>query len=368
MALDSELLDLLDDMKSKMEAYRKSIKLDELKATRNDLQEKMNQDGFWNDPEGSKTTVQELKICKASIENWESLYKDIQNTYEMMELNAEEKDASIDDEIAKEIQNIEKEFQSYELKMLLSGANDSGSAILEVHAGAGGTESCDWASMLMRMYLRWAERNGYKAEIIDLLDGEEAGVKSASIEITGSYVYGYAKCEAGVHRLVRISPFDANKKRHTSFASIAITPIYAEIPDIEINPADLKIDTYRASGAGGQHVNTTDSAVRITHVPSGVVVQCQNQRSQHKNKDKAMDLLKMKLYSIEDEKRRKETQKSYDDKTDNSLGNQIRSYVLHPYQMIKDHRTDFEVGNIEPVLDGDLSGFIEAYLRQKVAK
>lgn len=365
MPLEVEKISNLDHIAKRMQEYRVAILLDEKKKEKDDLQTQMNTDGFWEDQEKSKVVVSKLKSIKAEIDGWENLNHEIQDCFEMIELSAGENDKEVESEIEKEIIGLQKKFENYELTMLLSGPNDHGSGILEIHAGAGGTESCDWANMLLRMYLRFAERNGYKAEILDLSNGEEAGIKSVSVEIVGSYVYGNLKAEMGVHRLVRISPFDANKKRHTSFASVDITPIFDEIPDIEINPADLKIDTYRASGAGGQHVNTTDSAVRITHMPTGTIAQCQNQRSQHKNKDKAMDILKQKLYALEEEKRRKETQKSYDDKTENGWGNQIRSYVLHPYQMIKDHRTNFEVGNVEPVLDGALDGFIEAYLRLK---
>lgn len=365
MSLEVEKLSHLDNIAKRMEEYRLAIMLDEKKKMKEELQEQMNAPKFWDDQEKSKVVVGKLKAIKAEVDAWENLNHEVQDCFEMIELSAGENDPSIEKEIDEEISRLQNKFDAYELTMLLSGPNDQGGGILEIHAGAGGTESCDWANMLLRMYLRYAERNGYKAEILDMSEGEEAGIKSVSVEIPGSYVYGYLKAEIGVHRLVRISPFDANKKRHTSFASVDVTPIYDDIPDIEINPADLKIDTYRASGAGGQHVNTTDSAVRITHVPTGVIVQCQNQRSQYKNKDKAMALLKQKLYSLEEEKRRKESQSSYENKTDNGWGSQIRSYVLHPYQMIKDHRTGYEVGNVEPVLDGALEGFIEAYLRQK---
>ena len=368
MSLEVEKLSLLDGIAKRMTEYRQAIMLDAKKIKKEELQTQMNGERFWEDQEKSKLVVGQLKAIKAEVDAWESLDLEIKDCFEMIELSAGENDLSVEKEIDTEITRLKAKFDAYELTMLLSGPNDQGGCILDIHAGAGGTESCDWANMLLRMYLRYAERNGYKAEILDFSSGEEAGVKSVSVEIPGSYVYGYLKSEIGVHRLVRISPFDANKKRHTSFASIDITPIYEDIPNIEINPADLKIDTYRASGAGGQHVNTTDSAVRITHVPSGIITQCQNQRSQYKNKDKAMDVLKQKLYALEEEKRRKETQRSYEDKTDNGWGSQIRSYVLHPYQMIKDHRTSFEVGNIEPVLDGALDGFIEAYLRQKASQ
>ncbi|PCJ62531.1 MAG: peptide chain release factor 2 [Planctomycetota bacterium] len=363
MALEQEQIDLLGGLSEKMNDYKVTINYDKLKIQKDGFQSQMNVEGFWDDQETSKKVVIGLKSCKSSIDSWSGLNTEIKDCLELVDLYKEEKDDELGGEIELEIGTLKSKFDSYELTMLLSGPNDQDGAILEIHSGAGGTESCDWASMLFRMYLRWAERNGLKTEVLDMLNGEEAGIKSVSIEVKGDFAFGNLKTERGVHRLVRISPFDSNKKRHTSFASIDVTPIYDDIPEIEINPADLKIDTYRASGAGGQHINTTDSAVRITHAPSGVIVQCQNQRSQHSNKDKAMELLRIKLYSIEEDKRKKEVQDSYENKSDNSWGNQIRSYVLHPYQMIKDHRTNHEVGNVDPVLDGDINSFIESYLR-----
>lgn len=245
---------------------------------------------------------------------------------------------------------------------MLSGEHDSKNAILTIHPGAGGTESQDWAEMLMRMYLRYAERSDFKTEIMDFQSGDEAGIKSVTIEITGQYAYGYLRAEAGVHRLVRISPFDSNKRRHTSFASVFVLPEIDEKIDVDIDPGDLRIDTYRASGAGGQHVNKTDSAIRITHIPTGIVVQCQNERSQHKNKANALKILAARLYQKKLEEKREKMQKMEDNKKDIAWGSQIRSYVFHPYNMVKDHRTDTETSNVQQVMDGDIDPFIESYL------
>lgn len=250
-----------------------------------------------------------------------------------------------------------------EFRTLLNEETDVNNAIVNVNAGAGGTEACDWAAMILRMYTMWAENKGYKITWLDQLQGEEAGIKSATLLVAGDYAYGYLKAETGVHRLVRISPFDSNKRRHTSFASVDVIPEVSDDIKIEVKESDLKIDTYRAGGKGGQHVNKTDSAVRITHIPTGIVTQCQNERSQFKNKSMAMKLLRAKLYEVERQKKAKEVETAYDSKKDIEWGSQIRSYVLHPYKMVKDHRTGFEVGNAQGVLDGKLDGFIEAYLK-----
>ena len=252
-----------------------------------------------------------------------------------------------------------------ELKHFLSGKTDINNAIIEIHPGAGGTESQDWAQMLFRMYLKWAEKNGYRAEIVDVTYGEEAGIKNATITVTGPYAYGMLKGEAGIHRLVRISPFDANKRRHTSFVAVLVYPEVEEDIEVDINENDLRIDTYRASGAGGQHVNKTSSAVRITHIPTGIVVACQNERSQHKNRAMAMKILKARLYDLKRREHEKEMEGLMGDKKEIAWGNQIRSYVLHPYRMIKDHRTSIEKGNVDAVLDGEINDFLEAYLKYR---
>ena len=268
-------------------------------------------------------------------------------------------------EVRDDIVDINRRLGDLELKSLLNGEVDGNSSFISINSGAGGTESQDWAAMLMRMYTRWAERNGYKVDIVALSDGEEAGIKSATLHVQGAYAFGYLKCEAGVHRLVRISPFDSNARRHTSFASVYAWPEIDDTISVDIRDEDVRVDTYRASGAGGQHVNRTDSAVRITHIPSGIVVQCQNQRSQHQNRDTAYKMLRAALYEKELEKRQRELDAIGGTRLANEWGSQIRSYVLHPYQLAKDHRTDFETGNPAAVLDGELGGFIQAYLREQ---
>jgi peptide chain release factor 2 len=274
----------------------------------------------------------------------------------------DEDDESVLDEIKKDIDIIEVAVRESELKMMLGSEEDSRNAILTIHSGAGGTEAQDWSQMLLRMYLRWSERRGYKTEIIDFQPGDEAGVKSVTFTISGDYAYGYSKAEVGIHRLVRISPFDTGKRRHTSFASVFVYPEVDNNADVDIEEKDLRIDTYRSSGAGGQHVNKTDSAVRITHIPTGIVVQCQNERSQHKNKAMALKVLRSRLYEMNLREQREKKEELNKTKKQIAWGSQIRSYVLHPYRMVKDHRTNLEVGNVDRVLDGDIDGFIEAYL------
>jgi peptide chain release factor 2 len=268
-------------------------------------------------------------------------------------------------EIHEEIEGLQESIKTIELRHLLSGEIDINNAIMTIHPGAGGTESQDWAQILMRMYMRWAEKKGFNAEVVDLLPGEEAGIKSVTITVSGPYAYGYLKAEAGVHRLVRISPFDANKRRHTSFSAVLVYPEIEDDVAVEINEDDLKIDTYRASGAGGQHVNKTSSAVRITHIPTGIIVACQNERSQHKNKAFAMKILKARLYDLQLKEQEKKMEGIVGDKKGISWGNQIRSYVLQPYRLVKDHRTDTEIGNVDAVLDGDIDVFIDAYLKER---
>ncbi len=271
-------------------------------------------------------------------------------------------DSELEEEAKARLTRLEEELNDLEFHQMLSGPHDAKNAILSINAGAGGTESCDWAEMLLRMYRMWADRRGYKNEVIDFTPGDQAGLKSTTITVEGPYAYGYLRAEIGVHRLVRISPFDSNKRRHTSFASVFVLPDIEEEIEIEINEADLRIDTFRSSGAGGQKVNKTDSAVRLTHLPSGIVVACQNERSQHRNRDTAMRVLKARLYELEMEKKRKEKDKIEGEKKENAWGSQIRSYVLHPYRMVKDHRTSHEIGDAQRVLDGDLDPFIRTFL------
>ncbi len=299
---------------------------------------------------------------KLAAEPFLKIEEGVRGIRDILEIAGAEDTESLE-HFKKDLANLSRKADDLEFKTLLNEETDINNAILSVNAGAGGTEACDWAAMLLRMYTMWAESKGYKLTWIDQLHGEEAGIKNATLLITGDYAYGYLKAESGVHRLVRISPFDSNKRRHTSFASIDVLPEVSDDIKIAVNEVDLKVDTYRSGGKGGQHANKTDSAVRITHIPTGIVVQCQNERSQFKNKSMAMKLLKARLYEIERQKKAKDLETAYDSKKDIEWGSQIRSYVLHPYKMVKDHRTGFEVGNAEGVLDGKLDGFIEAYLK-----
>ncbi len=298
------------------------------------------------------------------IDAWCKLDKKATDIAELIELAESEADETLAGELSKESDLLEKWVADMEFRKMLGGPGDDKSAILTIHPGAGGTESQDWAQMLMRMYLRWIEREGFESDILDIQDGEEAGIKSVTIEVKGAYAYGYLKAEAGVHRLVRISPFDANKRRHTSFASVFVYPEVDSAIEVDIDEKDLRIDTYRSSGAGGQHVNKTSSAIRITHIPSGIVVACQNERSQHRNKDSAMKILMSRLYQLKLEEQQAKMAKLESTKRDIAWGSQIRSYVFHPYNLVKDHRTDHETSNIQVVMDGDLDGFIRAYLLQ----
>jgi len=318
--------------------------------------------GFWNNTDKANTILKEKAAIERALNNWASFAKRLGDLEAMAELASEEADASLQAELEHEIVIILKDIASAEVAALLSGEQDASNAIISIHPGAGGTESQDWAEMLMRMYLRWAEKRGYKTEILDYQNGEEAGIKSVTFTASGEYAYGRMKAEAGVHRLVRISPFDANKRRHTSFASVYVYPEVEEDIDMGIDEKDLRIDTYRASSAGGQHVNKTDSAVRITHIPTNIVVQCQNERSQLKNKNVAMKVLRSRLYELRKKEHEEKLGKLVSEKKDIAWGSQIRSYVFQPYQLVKDHRTGVETGNVTAVMDGDLDQFIEAYL------
>ncbi len=319
--------------------------------------------GFWESPESAKL-LQERSLITRQKEVVENLEEKQEELELLLEMAQEEDDEATLHEVSRELSRLEREVKRAELQRLLSGEHDSSNAIVTIHSGAGGTEAQDWADMLLRMYLRWCERQGFQVRMLDMMPGEEAGIKGATFLVKGQFAYGYLKSEAGVHRLVRISPFDASGRRHTSFASVFVVPELDESIDVQIDEKDLRIDTYRASGAGGQHVNKTSSAVRITHIPTGIVVQCQNERSQHKNKAIAMKILKARLYELEQEKREQEKQRLHDQKKDIGWGSQIRSYVMHPYQMVKDHRTGMETGRVNDVMDGDLDRFIESFLEQ----
>jgi len=323
----------------------------------------MSQPGFWDDAEAARRTVERMKFLKRSVDLWTGLDRQLQDVGELIQLaEGEADDGALLKGIEEELGTIEKGVADLELQVILGDPDDRKDAIVAIHSGAGGTEAQDWAQMLMRMYLRWSERRGYAARILDLQPGEEAGIKSATLEVLGEYANGYLKTENGVHRLVRISPFDANKRRHTSFASVFVYPEVDDSIEVEIDPNDLRIDTFRASGAGGQHVNKTDSAVRVTHEPTGIVVQCQAERSQHRNRENALKVLRARLYQHYLEQQRSKMEKLEEDKKKIEWGSQIRSYVLHPYTMVKDHRTSEETGNTQAVLDGELDNFIKAVL------
>ncbi len=321
---------------------------------------------FWDANETAQKILKEGNALKAEVDFWGRLKTAIEEARGYFDLAQEEKDEATLQDVTAQLAQVEKEILAAEFKRMLGGENDPNNAIVSVHAGAGGTEAQDWSEMLLRMYLRWAERKGYQTEIIDYLPGEEAGLKSATFTVNGEYAYGYLKAESGIHRLVRISPFDAGKRRHTSFSSVFVYPEIEEDIVVEINEDDLRIDTYRSSGAGGQHVNKTDSAVRITHLPTGIVVQCQNERSQHKNRAMAMKVLKARLYELKRKEQEEKMEHLHSSKKEIAWGSQIRSYILQPYRLAKDHRTNLEVGNVDAVLDGDLDSFIEAYLLQKI--
>lgn len=306
--------------------------------------------------------MREKSRAEETVHGWHDLDNTLKDLEMLFEMAREEDDENVLGEVEKDLASLESSIRNDEFNLMLSGEDDPGNAIMTIHAGAGGTEAQDWTEMLLRMYLRWSERKGFQTKIIDLQPGDEAGVKSTTLTVEGRYAYGYAKAEVGIHRLVRISPFDTGKRRHTSFASVFVYPEISDDIDIEINESDLRIDTYRSSGAGGQHVNKTDSAVRITHIPTGIVVQCQNERSQHKNRAMAMKVLKSRLYEEELRKKTEEMEEVNKTKKQIAWGSQIRSYVLHPYKMVKDHRTNKEVGDVDRVLDGDIDVFIEAYL------
>jgi peptide chain release factor 2 len=338
------------------------FEIDAKRQEKEQLEREITREDLWQDPKRAQDLMRQRATLQEAIAQWERLQQQLEEQVLMLELAETEADAVVAEEIATTLSMLEREVSQAELARMLSGPDDDKNAILTIHAGAGGTESQDWADMLLRMYLRWAERKGFKTQVLDILAGEEAGIKSATVLMEGRYVYGYAKAESGVHRLIRLSPFDANNRRHTSFASVFVIPEIADEIQVVVNEADLRIETFRAGGAGGQHVNVTDSAVRIVHIPTGLVVQCQNERSQHKNRASAMKVLRSRLYELEKEKRAEKIEQYTQAKKDIAWGHQIRSYILHPYRLIKDHRTDREVGNVEAVLDGDLDPFIEQYL------
>ena len=329
------------------------------------LEKEMSQGSFWSDQEKAQEVTKRVKELKDTIGEFNELKDNLEELAILLELNLEEDRKEIWEEIEQKVKVLEKDIEKKELIVLFDGKYDTNNAIVTIRPGAGGTESQDWAEMLLRMYLRWAEKNGYIAKIIEISPGEEAGIKNVTFTISGNHAFGYLKAEKGIHRLVRISPFDANRRRHTSFASVEVIPEIDQEVEIEIKESDLRIDTYRATGAGGQHVNTTDSAVRITHLPTNIVVQCQNERSQYSNKMTAMKILQAKLFEYYQQEKENDLKEVRGKKKDIAWGSQIRSYVFHPYQMVKDHRTEVESGNLQAIMDGEINCFIEAYLKSK---
>lgn len=338
-----------------LEAMRKRIQ---------DLDSRIGQADFWKDPQDARKATQEKSRLEKEVLKWQSIAQQIDNLSAALELLQEQDDPALHLEIKVGLEKLRDQVGRLEQENLLSGEKDMNNAIVSIHPGAGGTESQDWAQMLMRMYIRWAEKHGYRVELLDLQPGDEAGIKSVTFSVAGEYAFGYLKAEAGVHRLVRISPFDANKRRHTSFASVFVYPEIEDDIEVQIDEKDLRVDTYRASSAGGQHVNKTSSAVRITHIPTGIVVQCQNERSQHQNRAVAMKVLRAKLYEMERQKKDEELSQLTGEKKEIGWGSQIRSYIFQPYQLVKDHRTNLEIGNVQAVMDGEIDPFIEAYLLQ----
>lgn len=334
----------------------------ELELKVKDLEILSSRKEFWDDQEAARAMLKRKTKLSNVLERWKKFRKQIDDAQNLWEMACEEKDEEVLGDLASDLENLSSQVKQEELKMMLSSEQDPMNAIISIHAGAGGTEAQDWVEMLLRMYLRWAEKKDFKASIIDYLPGDEAGVKSVSLTLEGEYAYGYAKAEIGIHRLVRISPFDAGGRRHTSFASVFVYPEVDDEIVIDIDEDDLRIDTFRSGGKGGQHVNKTDSAVRITHLPTGIVVQCQNERSQHKNKSMAMKYLKSRLYEKELQEKNEKLDQENKQKKDIAWGSQIRSYVLHPYKMVKDHRTNLEIGNAQKVLDGEIDDFIQSYL------
>ena len=360
----------LDQFKYTLSTYDETLKevkdsldLENKERRITELDKSMEEPGFWDDPERSTKTVREAKNLKDTVDGYKHLEQQYEDIQVMIEMGYEENDPAMIPEIQERLDEFVKELEELRTKTLLSGEYDGCNAILKLNAGAGGTEAMDWCSMLYRMYQRWADKKGFTTEVLDFLDGDEAGLKSITLQVNGENAYGYLKSEKGVHRLVRISPFNAAGKRQTSFVSCDVMPDIEEDLDVEINPDDLRIDTYRSSGAGGQHINKTSSAIRITHLPTGIVVQCQNERSQFQNKDKAMQMLKAKLYLLKQQENAEKLSDIRGDVKDINFGNQIRSYVMQPYTLVKDHRTNAENGNVNAVMDGDIDLFISAYLK-----
>ncbi|MFD3446538.1 peptide chain release factor 2 [Microbacteriaceae bacterium 4G12] len=362
-----EIRQELEKMAKRLADFRGSLDLANKQQRIAELDEEMLAPNFWDDQKAAQVVINEANALKDMVGKFMELNDTFENLEVTYELVKEEYDEELKEELETEVKSLSGEMNEYELQLLLKDPYDKNNAILELHPGAGGTESQDWGSMLLRMYTRWAEKRGFKVETLDYLPGDEAGIKSVTLSIKGHNAYGYLKAEKGVHRLVRISPFDSSGRRHTSFVSCEVMPEFDDSIEIDIRTEDLKIDTYRSSGAGGQHVNTTDSAVRITHIPTNIVVTCQSERSQIKNREHAMKMLKSKLYQKKLEEQQEQLNEIRGEQKDIGWGSQIRSYVFHPYSLVKDHRTNTEVGNVQSVMDGDIDAFIDAYLRSRIS-
>ncbi|MBR0423734.1 MAG: peptide chain release factor 2 [Clostridia bacterium] len=362
-----EILSEINKLGPRLDMLYKSLKIKDSEAKLQKLEEKTSNPDFWNDSENSQKIISEISSLKSKIKEYKKLKSDYDDLLTLAQMSLQENDDSSLEEIESGFKQFSKNLETMTLTTLLTGEYDSQNAILTFHAGAGGTEAQDWVEMLCRMYTRWSEKHGYKVKMLDFLDGEEAGLKSASLLIEGENTYGFLKGENGVHRLVRVSPFDSSGRRHTSFASIEVIPEINDNIEIKISPEDIKMYVVSASGAGGQHVNKTSSAVRLTHIPTGIVVACQNERSQFQNRDTAMKILKSKLIKIKEREHLEKIEDIKGDQKEIAWGSQIRSYVFMPYTLVKDHRTSFEMGNVEAVMDGDLDGFIEAYLKQNIS-
>ncbi|MDJ0722940.1 MAG: peptide chain release factor 2 [Desulfobacterales bacterium] len=358
----SELKQTLQDVHHRLDQIKEYLDLPALERRLQELESIIAGPGFWDTPEKTKPLLKERTAIAAKLDCYKGLQQDIEDSDMLLEMALEESDNDTLADIESQLRDIDARIEKFSLSLMLDGDNDANNAIVSINAGAGGTEAQDWAEMLFRMYLRWVERHGYKSDIIDFQPGDEAGIKSVTFTAEGENAFGYLKSERGVHRLVRISPFNASGKRHTSFASVFVYPELDQEISIDVEEKDLRVDVFRASGAGGQHVNKTSSAVRITHLPSGIVVQCQQEKSQHRNRDLAMKVLKSRLYEQEMQKQEAEMQKVHDSKDDIAWGSQIRSYVMHPYQMVKDHRINLDVGNVSDVLDGGIDPFIDGWL------
>ena len=358
----------LENMQSGIDELKESLDIAGTNAQIEELEKQSADPAFWDNMEESQKILQKIKQLKNKVEQYDQLYTSWEDLVTLVELGNEEEDLSVLEEVKSGLKELQNNVETMTLQTLLSGEYDANNAILTLHAGAGGTEAQDWCEMLYRMYSRWAEKAGYTVTVLDFLEGDEAGIKSITFQVSGLNAYGYCRAEKGVHRLVRISPFDSSGRRHTSFASLEVMPEIEDDTSIEIAADEIRIDTYRASGAGGQHINKTDSAIRITHFPTGIVVSCQNERSQHKNKDMAMKMLKSKLIELKEQEQQAKIEGIKGEQKDIAWGSQIRSYVFHPYNLVKDHRTSFEMGNIGAVMDGELDGFINAYLKMTAQK